>query len=226
MIDPKTLKQGDVVMLNGRLAEVVTIDDAGTAVVAATMIETASYAADWFAEIASPVTAEQLRRVRLLPRPDDGIRGFTHEEAVVAVHGSDGSVQWAHDHASRRPAFRMSHADAIRNEGRVRDRYTGRDDLEAIARKHAAEDVAVATAGILERVAATLGVPVQALAEDPSLAVRDRDAARAALAKVAEIVVDMRDNPDEAESAVAWWTREIDEAIRAVPPVLRNEGGQ
>lgn len=248
MIDPQKLQPGDVVLVNDRLGEILAIDSAGNVTVA-TMIETASYASEWFAEIASPVTAGQLRRVRLLPRHDDGIRGFTREEAIAAATGGAGSVLWAHEHASRRPAFRMSHADAIRNEGRVRDHYTGRDDLEEIARKHAAEDVAVATAGVLERVAAVLGVTVEELAEDASVAVRDRDAARAALAKVAEIAFHMheevdgeradRDRPKGGQSCgprggplanatpsvlsgVSWWARAIDEAIRAVPAIRRK----
>lgn len=73
-------------------------------------------------------------------------------------------------------------------------------------------------ADALEAVARCVGTTVEALVEDPSLAIRDRDAARAALAKVAELAVDMH-----TTVAGRPWARALDEAIGTVPPLLRVE---
>lgn len=103
----------------------------------------------------------------------------------------------------------------------------------------------------LDAVAKVLGVEVEALIEDPSLAVRDRDAARAALAKVAMCAEDMRaavaarrfelQTPRPGGQScgprggpliqaspgvlqdVSWWARALDEAIGTVPAMLRRE---
>lgn len=73
-------------------------------------------------------------------------------------------------------------------------------------------------ADALEAVARCVGTTVEALVEDPSLAIRDRDAARAALARVAEVASEMR-----TIATGRPWAQVLDDVIGTVPPLLRRE---
>lgn len=120
---PEGFRQGDLLILGPRLAQVVDISPDGGVWVASNT-GTACYSPEYLLECSRPLTPTGLRKIGLLPPINAGINGYTYFEIHALCRGA--SHPAVHAQARLRPAFDLGYAEAIELECARRDEECGR----------------------------------------------------------------------------------------------------